>query len=375
MKSSFFFRSKPGIAIPVVNLIILVSTLWAVVAPLWMSVGRSNPINSVTHALSSNSPFKTAVGQYFVTKLKEDASGKELILLNKKETQISTAVTNLLSAPEFKTNIDNITTQIYNYYILGSKQAKTISVKPIAVQALRAFTHVDPQFKRLQKEIDKIKPIALPELPITNGPDLKQIHSSLKQIHSSLNLAFTLISLLLLVLILLYAVFARNRNVFFRTVGFVFLYIGVPSLVIHAVGTAIANSQIKTISDDLVRAAAPIVISQLLSPRMTIGIVFSILGVIGVVLGFIKQYGFPRAIGFVFLSIGVPALVIYAVGTAIANSQIKTISNNLVRDAALIVIPQLLNQLMIIGIVFSILGVIGVGLSFIKQNSKASQRQ
>ncbi len=267
-------------AIPLVILIALVSTLWTVVAPVWMSVGRSNPINGVTHALLSNSPFKTTAGQYFVTQLKKDASGKELILLNMKETQISTAVTDLLSAPEFKTKVDSITTQIYNYYILGSEEAKTISVKPIAVAALSAITHVDSQFKRLQKEIDKIKPIALK--PITNGPDLKQIHSSL-------NLAFTLISLLLLVLILLYAVFARKRNGFSRTVGSVFLYIGVPALAIHAVGTAIANSQIKTISDDLVRAAAPIVIPQLLSPLMTIGIVFSILGVIGVVLSFIKQ--------------------------------------------------------------------------------------
>ncbi len=267
-------------AIPVVILIALVSTLWALVAPVWMSVGHSNPINGVTHVLLSNSPFKTTAGQYFVTQLKEDASGKELILLNMKETQISTAITDLLSAPEFKTNVASITTQIYNYYILGSEQAKTISVKPIAVQALSAITQVDPQFKRLQKEIDKIKPIALE--PITNGPDLKQIHSSL-------NLAFTLISLLLLVLMLLYAVFARKRNGFSRTVGSVFLYIGVLDIAIHAVGTAIANSQIKTISDDLVRAAAPIVIAQLLSPLMTIGIVFSILGVIGVVLSFIKQ--------------------------------------------------------------------------------------
>lgn len=280
MKTSFFFRSKRRAAIPVVILIALVSTLWALVAPIWMSVGRSNPINGVTHVLLSNSPFKTTAGQYFVMKLKEDASGKELALLNMKGTQISTVVTDLLSDPEFKTNVDSATTQIYNYYILGSEEAKTISVKPIALQALRAITQVDPQFKQLQKEIDKIKPIVLK--PITNGPDLKQIHSSL-------NREFTLISLLLLVLILLYAVFARKRNGFSRTVGSVFLYIGTLNIAIHTVGTAIANSQIKTISDGLVRAAAPIVIPQLLSPLMTIGVVCAILGVIGVVLSFIKQ--------------------------------------------------------------------------------------
>ncbi len=280
MRTSFFFRSKRGIAIPVVILIALVSTLWALVAPIWMTVGRSNPINGVTHTLLSNSSFKTAAGQYFVTKLKEGASGKELVLLNKKETQISTAVTDLLSSPEFKTNLDSATTQIYNYYILGSEEAKTISVKPIAVQALRAITQVDPKFKRLQKEVDKIKPIVLK--PLTDGPDLKQIHSSL-------NRELTLISLLLLALILLYAVFARKRNGFSRTVGSVFLYIGTLDIAIHTVGTAIANSQIKTISDGLVRAAAPIIIPQLLSPLMTIGITFSILGVIGVALSFIKQ--------------------------------------------------------------------------------------
>ncbi len=280
MKLGIFFRSKSGIAIPIVIFAFFFSTLWAIIAPVWISIGNSNPIHSATHALLDNFEFKKTAGEYFVTKMKEDASKAELIILNKKGSQISTAVTDLLNAPEFTTNLDSITSQVYNYYILGSAEAKSVSMKPIAAEALKALTKVDPQFKKLQKEIDKIKPIQLKPNP--NGPDLKKIHSLL-------TLAFTVNSVLLFILLLVYLFFARSRKGFFRTIGIIFLYIGAIDIAVRTVGTAIANSQIKTISDDLARMAAKIVLTNLTNPFLTVGIVFLLLGALAVGLSFINK--------------------------------------------------------------------------------------
>ena len=285
MKRGFFFRSKRGIAIPVLVLLALIATLWAVIAPLWLSVGRSNPISGVTNSLLTNTPFKIEAGQYFVTKMKKDASGDELKLLQTKGDQVATTLTVLLNAPQFKSNVDGITNQVYDYYILGSEKAKSISVKPLATLAINALVSVDPQFKKLQKEIDKIKPIDLK--PKTNGPDLKQIHSLL-------NFGFILISFLLLILIFIYAIFARKRTGFLRTIGIYFIYIGLLDIAIHTVGIAISNHQIKTMTDDLARTAVPIVITRLASPLMTIGISLLILGIIGFGLSFRNESTEPQ---------------------------------------------------------------------------------
>lgn len=280
MKPAIFFRSKRGLAIPIVIFTIFFSTLWAIIAPVWISIGNSNPIQTITHALLDNLEFKKTAGEYFVAQMKKDASGAELAILKKKGSQISTAVTDQLSTPEFMTNLDLATSQIYNYYVLGSLEAKTVSVRPIAMEVFKAFTKVDPQFKRLQNEIDRIKPIDLKRDP--NVPDLKKIHSLLA-------LAFTVNSALIFILLLFYLFAARSKNGFFRTTGIIFLNIGAIDIAVRAIGVAIANDKIKTITNELAKVAAPIVLTEITKPLLTLGILFLLLGALGVGLSFMSK--------------------------------------------------------------------------------------
>lgn len=281
---SFLLKAKRGGAIPSAIFFTIFFILLSIVGSIYLSVGVGNPANKVIGALLSSTSFKEDAGDYFVSKTLETAEGDERKLLIEKAPQISTAVTAILSNSDFKKEIVSISDIAYNYYTNGAKDRQSIDVKPILQLALPIFESVDPQFSKLSKELDKIKPIKLQ--PQANGPDLAKIKSY-----------FTLGVWLLLVLstitLFIYLLFANSLRSALRIPGIIVLSAGVLLVIINIVATVIVKNQATTATDSLAREAIPIAAHALISPIMTNGVLGVIFGLMLLALSFFKRIPEP----------------------------------------------------------------------------------
>lgn len=281
---SFLLKAKRGGAIPSAIFFTIFFILLSIVGSFYLSVGVGNPANKVIGALLSSTSFKEDAGDYFVSKTLETAEGDERKLLIEKAPQISTAVTAILSNSDFKKEIVSISDIAYNYYINGAKDRQSIDVKPILQLALPIFESVDPQFSKLSKELNKIKPIKLK--PQTRGPDFAQIKSY-----------FTLGVLLLLLLsilsLLLYLRFANSLRSALRVPGIIVLSVGVFLALINSVATVIVKSQADSVTEALAREAIPIAAHTILAPIMATGVAELLLGLVLLGLSFLKGISDP----------------------------------------------------------------------------------
>lgn len=277
---SQLLKAKRGGAIPSAILFTIFFTLLSIVGSIYLSIGVGNPVNKVIDGLLSSTSFKNNAGDSFVSKALESATGDERKLLTEKAPQISATVTTILSNSAFKVAVESVSDTAYNYYVGGTKERQTIDVKPILQLALPIFESVDPQFSKLSKELDKIKPIKLQ--PQTKGPDVSQIKSY-----------FTLGVLLLLVLSLLtllfYLRFANSLRSALRVPGIIVLIIGLVLITLNIAATSIVKHQAATATESLAREAIPIAAHTLISPLMTNGVVGLLLGLLLLTLSFLKR--------------------------------------------------------------------------------------
>ena len=273
-------KAKRGAAIPSAIFFAICFTLLSIAGSLFLSVGMGNPVNKVTNSLLSNTTFKHDAGDYFVSKALETATGDERALLTEKGPQISAAVTAFLGNPVFKGELGAVSDIAYSYYTGGAKARQSIDVKPILQLALLGFESVDPQFAKLSKELNKIKPIQLQ--PQTNGPDASQIKSYF-------TLGVGLLLALSLLTLLLYLLFAKSLPSALRVPGIIFLSDGFLLVVLNIVAIAVVKHQAATATESLAREAIPIAAHPLISPLMTTGVVELLLGVVLVVLSYSKR--------------------------------------------------------------------------------------
>ncbi|MCX6441146.1 MAG: hypothetical protein NTZ91_07595 [Actinobacteria bacterium] len=211
---SQLLKAKRGGAIPSAIFFTIFFTLLSIAGSIYLSIGVGNPVNKVIDGLLSSTSFKNNAGDYFVSKALESATGDERKLLSEKAPQISATVTTILSNSAFKVVVESISDTAYNYYVGGTNERQTIDVKPILQLALPIFESVDPQFSKLSKELDKIKPIKLQ--PQTKGPDVAQIKSYF-------TLGIWLLLVLSLLSLLFYMRFANSLRSALRVPGIIVL--------------------------------------------------------------------------------------------------------------------------------------------------------
>ncbi len=273
-------KAKRGGAVPSAIFFTIFFTLLSLAGSVYLSVGIGNPVNKVTNSLLSSATFKADAGNYFVSKALETATGDERALLLKKGPQISAAVTAFLGNPVFKGELGAVSDIAYNYYTGGTKARQSIDVKPILQLALLGFESVDPQFSKLSKELNKIKPIKLQ--PQTNGPDASQIKSYF-------TLGVGLLLALSVLTLLLYLLFAKSLRAAIRVPGIILVSDGLLLVILNIVATAVVKHQADTATESLAREAIPIAAHSLISPLMTTGVAELLLGVVLLVLSYSKR--------------------------------------------------------------------------------------
>jgi hypothetical protein len=277
---SQLLKAKRGGAIPSAIFFTIFFTLLSIVGSIYLSIGVGNPVNKVIDGLLSSTSFKNNAGDYFVSKALESATGDERKLLTEKTSQISATVTTILSNSAFKVVVESISDTAYIYYVGGTKERQSIDVKPILQLALPIFESVDPQFSKLSKELDKIKPIKLQ--PQTKGPDVAQIKSYF-------TLGVWLLIVLSLLSLLFYLRFANSLRSALRVPGIIVLSIGLLLITLNIVATSIVKHQAATATESLAREAIPIAAHTLISPLMTNGVVGLLLGLLLLTLSFLKR--------------------------------------------------------------------------------------
>lgn len=273
-------KAKRGGAIPSAISFTIFFMVLSIVGSIYLSIGVGNPTNKVLSGLLSSTSFKENAGEFFVSKTLETAEGDERKLLIEKASQISTAVTVILSNPNFKKEIESISDIAYNYYINGEKVQQSIDVKPILQLALPIFESVDPQFSKLSKELDKIKPIKLK--PQNNGPDIAQIKSYF-------TLGLWLLLNLSIITLFFYLLFANSFRSALRVPGIIVMSVGIFLAMINIVGSAIVKNQAATVTEPLAREAIPIAAHTLISQFMINGVLELLLGSVLLALSFLKR--------------------------------------------------------------------------------------
>lgn len=237
---SQLLKAKRGGAIPSAIFFTIFFLLLSILGSIYLSIGVGNPVNKVIDGLLSSSSFKHDAGDYFVSKTLETATGDERALLTEKGPQISATVTTILSNSLFKEVVESISDIAYHYYVGGAKAQQSVDVKPVLQLALPILESVDPQFSKLSKELDKIKPIKLQ--PQTNGPDVAQMKSYF-------TLGVWLLLALSLLTLLLYLRFANSLRAALRVPGIVILSVGVFLITLNIVATAIVKHQAATATE------------------------------------------------------------------------------------------------------------------------------
>jgi hypothetical protein len=139
---------------------------------------------------------------------------------------------------------------------------------------------VDPQFSKLKKELDKIKPLKLQ--PPKNGPNAGSVKSDFK----FLVLLLLLLSILTL---FLYSLFAKSARAFLRRVGVTFFVEGILLVSIDLIAGAVVSHQASTATESLVREAVPLAAHPLLSPFLAIGLLEIVIGVLLFVPSYLKR--------------------------------------------------------------------------------------
>jgi len=275
-----FLKAKRGAAIPSATFFATFFTLLSIFGSVYLAFGIGNPVNKVTNSLLSNTTFKHDAGTYFVSKALESATGDERTLLLNKGPQISAAVTSFLGNPVFKGELGAVSDVAYNYYTEGAKARQSIDVKPILQLALLGFESVDPQFSKLSKELNKIKPIKLQ--PQTNGPDASQVKSYF-------TLGVGLLLALSVLTLLLYLFFAKSLRAALRVPGIIFVSDGLLLVLLNIVVTAVVKHQATTATESLAREAIPIAAHPLTAPLMTNGVVELFVGLVLLFVSYSKR--------------------------------------------------------------------------------------
>ncbi|CAB4915613.1 unannotated protein [freshwater metagenome] len=277
---TLFLKAKRAGSIPSLIFFVIFFTLFSILGSVFLALESGNPINKVTHSLYGSQSFNEEAGKYVVNKFLEKSTGEERTIFLEKGPQISTAVTNLLGNPLFHQEADKISEVVYSYYAMGSKEIKSVDVRPIANLALAGLVNIDPQFKELNKELDKIKPIKLKAQK--DGPDVAQIRSIL-------NLAIVLLLVLSFAMLFLYVMFARSRKDTLRWPGLVLFLQGVSLTSIFLVANSLIANQVNTSKDSLLRIGLPLAAHPLLAPFMLVGLLELIIG-LGLFVGsFLRQ--------------------------------------------------------------------------------------
>ncbi len=276
---SLLLKAKRGGAIPSAIFFTIFFILLSLLGSIYLSIGVGNPVNKVIDGLLSSQSFKQEAGNYFVTKTLESAEGEEQKLLTEKGQKISATVTTILDNPGFKVALELISDTAYNYYIGGAKTEQSIDVQPILRLTLPIFESVDPQFSKLSKELDKIKPIKLE--PPTSGTDPSQIKA-----YFTLSI-WLLLGLSVLTLIL-YLLFAKSLRSALRVPGIIAISAGLFLIALNIAGTLIVKNQAATATDVLAREAIPIAAHVLISPLMFSGVAELFLGLVLLGLSYLK---------------------------------------------------------------------------------------
>jgi len=280
MAKVHWLKGRRRLAILFGILMFLLGTLLPVVTGIWSVAGSGNPITPVTNSLLQSSEFRNLAGQEFVRNLSKDATGEERDFFNKKSKDISRGVSNLLGQPAFNSELDKVSSQVYDFFVSGSKKSTFIEIKPIVNLALVALIQIDPKFTDLKKEIGKLKPIELK--PQTSGPDILQIRKIL-------NLIFFIILILFMLVNVLYFRYAKNVVGALRISGSQFIYMGALALLINIIGNSLVGNVVAKNSEALAKVAIPIVARQELGVFITLGLTGMFIGVVLQVISFSKS--------------------------------------------------------------------------------------
>jgi len=199
----------------------------------------------------------------------KSADAKEAKTINKNRTQITRALNDLLVDPKF-----------------SSALATTVDPIGKALQSGQDSVQLDTTslVKTLSDEVNKvagkevISPKDLKNISKPDPIDLKQpskVYKTVKQIINSLML-FWVLALLLLV-----ALFIRKRDAAYKIAGKFFISLGLPILIIwFAVPMVIEKISNSNADSKLPATLLPIAFKEVTGFTMTMGIVFTVLGVI-----------------------------------------------------------------------------------------------
>lgn len=282
----FFFKQKRVGAIPGMIFLVLFFTLLSILGSVSLALDTGNPLNKMTHNLWESKTFKTNAGKYFVSKNLESSTGDERTLLLEKGPQISTALTQLLGNPLFHRELDKISNEVYAYYAGESKKEQSVDLRPIANLALTGLASIDPQFKDLKKEIDKIKPFKL--RPQIDGPNVAQILTVL-------HLALVSLFILACSMLFLYLIFAKSRKEALRWLGVLLLIEGLFLIALFSITKSLIAQQASTSTESLVREALPLGAQPLLAPFLTLGVTELFIGLALFLTSFIKRVKFSHS--------------------------------------------------------------------------------
>lgn len=243
----------------------------------------------MTKALLSSSEFRDEVGTTFTTNVSKSATGEEKRVITENAKKIAASISELLARPDFNADLNAISQTVFTFYIEGSRAPTTIDIKPIAILGLDALKKVDPQFKALSKEVDKLKPIQLK--PQTSGPDVKKLRELLK-------LSFYLGWIFMIIFNLIFFLAAKSRKYGLRFLGFEFLWLGTISLLIKVIGSLILVNVADKNSDLIAKIAIPIVGNELLSAFLLTGLIYFIGGALLLAASFMRRFnGQPVLVG------------------------------------------------------------------------------
>ena len=219
-------------------------------------------------ALTKDKEFRDEAARFFVEKLSEGSSTDDLARFDELETSITDELDELVANEEFMGKVDDISDEIYDFFLNGVDESRTIEAKAVVEDVVDALVEVDSGFGDLRQSIDDWEGLELS--PVDDGPDLKALKNAV-------NIVFLAAFVLSLTFGVLYLRWARSPKGALAFLGATVAALGVIDLV--AAG-AVRSAVVSSVNDDdrLASAAVPVAADALLSPFRTVGIVWLVVG-------------------------------------------------------------------------------------------------
>jgi len=255
----------------------VVGLSFSVALGAWLSIGAGNPASRAIHALADDAAFRDQAAEFFVDTLTEGTGGDADTVLTRNEAAVTAALSDLIGSPEFTRELNAISDSARRWFVDGDRASASISLKPVATLLVDTLEGVDPEFGMLRIGI-----VLLDDLNLAgDGGDSPQFAGILTA---------TLAAVVVLLLVAAacafgYARTAKSASGAASTAGGIVLGIGVLMTGAWFGATAAASAAASSQDEVVARTAIPIVAAAIASPFRTVGILWIVLGAVGLVAG------------------------------------------------------------------------------------------